>query len=340
MQCFLVSFFVLFYSVVCSAGTGTTLNGWDVRAGTSDSGYVRGDIRKGKRLGDVNSGSRNVTFTIVQDYQNEVHFYSFYDTPNDCSTSETDIRDKVVINGKSIWFDIFKESDGCEVYIAWYAEGGSAREYVRSAFNSGALKFKNSGFEVVFDTSEHLLAYQQMQMEVKQVKKESKISLNYEIFGLDYMDEKLASVLYELDEVHGLSRVASIGFLEGERSAATAIGAGDKSPLIFHASIIGDGNDVGFAFKEPSDCELPGELTTGSITVNDQKLQTIKLCVSNKSSPTSWSANIIKTVQGKKFVHRQLSNHAVLYVSFEDFVLPFLSEGFTRAYDDAANPGL
>ena len=340
MKCFLVGFCVLFYSVVCSAETGTTLNGWDVRAGTSDSGYVWGDIRKGKRLGDVNPGSKNATFTVVQNYQNEVRFYSFYDTPNDCSTSEIDIRDTVVINGKSTWFDISKEIDGCEVYIAWNAEGGSAREYVRSAFNSGALKFKNSEFEVAFDTSEHLLAYQQMQMKVKQLKKESKISQNYDVFGLGYMDEKLASVLYELEQVHGLSEVMSIGFLEGEGSALTIMKGKNEEPIFFQATITGDGDDVGFGFKGPSDCELPRELTTGSIIVNNQKLQTMDLCIPEKSSPTSQLGILIKTAQGKKFLHRQFSNHAVVYVSFEDFVVPFLSEDFTSVYDDAANPGL
>ena len=339
MKCSLVGFCVLFYSVVCSAATGTTLNGGDVRVGTSDSGYAWGEIKKRKRLGNVSPGSKNATFTVVQNDQNEVRFYSFYDTPNDCSTSEIDIRDMVVINGKSTWFDILKKIDDCEVYTAWYAEGSSAREYVRSAFNSGALKFKNSGFEVAFDTSEHLLAYQQMQMEVKQLKKKSKVPQHYDVFGLGYMDEKLAAALYELEQVHDISGVMSTGF-EGEGSAFTVMRGKNEEGFIFKAGITGDGDDVGFGFSGPSDCELPGELTTGSIIVNDQKLQTMERCIPDKSIPNSRLATLIKTVEGKKFLHRQFSNHAVFYVSFEDFVIPFLSEGFTSAYDDAANPGL
>lgn len=315
------------------------INDWKASWKTSDLGQISGSIRKSKFIGDINEETQDAMFTIVQNNQNKVRFYSFYKVKNQCAKNPNDISGVINVNGLDIEYIGQIRIQDCEAYISWYPSNDSGKSHARNAFNSGLLRFKYNEFNVVFDTSDHLPAYKLMQKKVQQLKKNSDVTQNYRLFGLDYLDKDLASVLKNLEDNYGIHTVMSTEFLKRENSATTVLfGNNTSTSFITNVSLINDEPNI--SFRTLSNCTPTETVYDDSIIINKQKVQSIVFCLPNNSNSDSWIIYTPKTDSGKGFTKRQFLLNQVVYLILDDVTIPIRSEGFSEVLSDVKNPGL
>jgi hypothetical protein len=123
------------------------------------------------------------------------------------------------------------------------------------------------------------------------------------------------------------------------RSATTTISrnAKDENPRAFAANIVPrkDGAALGFVVYGNCDPTPESELPERIIKVDGQKIISYYACKADGKGGDYEGIYVAKSPEGRAFLRARFQKVRYVFVEFEQFTVPFATDGFEKAWADA-----
>ncbi len=152
---------VLSKATLCEPKVG----GWNVRWSDADEYGTYARIQKEYWL-DNYRNKTDIAISIQQDIDNLISVSLFYTKPAvsaECSVDEKYKETVATINDQSIRMKTrINDHRNCDTSFTWIPISSSGKEFLRSEFNSGVVRFSYDFVDHIFDTRDHIPAYKLM----------------------------------------------------------------------------------------------------------------------------------------------------------------------------------